>query len=83
MFSSSKKCGIWGKSSRFWGILTSHFNCTFRHSCYCTFSKWQTKDQPVVAEVALAAVVDAVGVVPGGDQEEESLKIKMYVPNSS
>lgn len=36
----------------------------------------------MVAEVASAAVVDAVGVVPGGDQEEESLRIKMYVPTS-
>lgn len=41
-------------------------------------SKWQTKDQPVVVEEALAAAEDAVGVVPGGDQGEESPKTKMY-----
>ena len=43
------------------------------------FSKWQTKDQPVVAEEALAAVVGAVGVVLGGDQGEESQRTKTYV----
>ena len=79
MFSSSEYVEF---RARVRGILASRVGCTFRHSCYYIFSKWQTKDQPVVAEVASVAVVDAAGVVPGGDQEEESLRIKMYVPNN-
>lgn len=34
----------------------------------------------MVVEEALAAVEGAVGVDPGGDQEEESLRTKMYAP---
>lgn len=46
---------------------------TIRNAC----SKWQTKDQPVVVEEALAVDVDAVGVVLGGEEGEESQRTRM------